>query len=208
MGEWDETPRTDDEPTRRMPETPSHDDAPTQSLGAAGLPDDTRPQPAVEAPPQQPPYIPDSEDDGRWNAPDARSGTDGWRGRGGDPRGRNPFAIVAAILAVALVAVIAFQVGSCSAAGQAAPSPSTGEPAQAAPTSPSAKSESPETDDPGDSADNSADNAGDETLGALAGDALDKLGSIDVGEAKTQLSEGAKNLAGSAASLLDRFANS
>lgn len=201
MGEWDETPRTDDEPTRRMPGAEPRGDASTQPLSAAGSREDTRPQPVVEAPPQQPPYIPGSGDGGRQGTSEDWGAIEEWGGHGGNPRGRNPFAILAAILAVALVAVIAFQVGSCSASGQTTPQPSTDAAAQPAPASPSAKSESPETDDSGDS-------AGDETLGALAGDALDKLGSIDVGEAKTQLSEGAKNLAGSAASLLDRFANS
>lgn len=180
----------------------------TEPLAAQPADDGTtQRRPYVASPPQQPPYIPGSDDGDR-----APASADPWAAsrhpasRHPAPR-RNPFAWVAAVLAVILAIVIAFQVGSCTATSQAA-SRAASSPTAVEPPSPEAATTAPETGE-------SADSSGGETLGSLVGDALDKLGSIDLGDvrsqlgdAASQLSEGAKNAAGSAADLLNRLANS
>lgn len=180
----------------------------TEPLAAQPADDGTtQRRPFVASPPQQPPYIPGSDDGDR-----APASADPWAAsrhpasRHPAPR-RNPFAWVAAVLAVILVIVIAFQAGSCTATSQAA-SRAASSPTAVEPSSPEAATTAPETGE-------STDSSGGETLGSLVGDALDKLGSIDLGDvrsqlgdAASQLSEGAKNAAGSAADLLNRLANS
>lgn len=213
MEDRDEHARGDAAPTRRVDAGVTEPIGGWQPSGEPGQ--DTEPlaeqpaddgttqrRPYVASPPQQPPYIPGSDDGDR-----APVSAGPWAASRHPVPRRNPFAWVAAVLAVILAIVIAFQVGSCTATDQAA-SKAAGSPSAEEPASPKATAAEPRTDDaPAPS--------GDDTLGSLVGDALDKLGSIDLGDmrsklgdAASQLSEGAKNAAGSAADLLDRLANS
>lgn len=212
MEDRDAYARGDAEPTRRIDAgvtepvggwQPSGEPGQDTEPLAAQPADDgtTQRRPFVASPPQQPPYIPGSDDGDR-----APASADTWAAsRHPTPR-RNPFAWVAAVLAVILAIVIAFQVGSCTATNRAA-SRAASSPTAVEPSSPEATTTAPETGE-------SADSSGGETLGSLVGDALDKLGSIDLGDARSQLGdaasqlgEGARNAAGAAADLLDRIAN-
>lgn len=213
MEDWDEYARGGAAPTRRVDAgvtepiggwRPSGEPGQDTEPLAAQPADDgtTQRRPYVASPPQQPPYIPGSDDGDR-----APASADPWAASRHPAPRRNPFAWVAAVLAVILAIVIAFQVGSCTATSQAA-SRAASSPTAVEPSSPEAATTAPETGE-------SADSSGGETLGSLVGDALDKLGSIDLGDvrsqlgdAASQLSEGAKNAAGSAADLLNRLANS
>lgn len=214
MEDRDEYARGDAEPTRRIDAGVTEPVGGWQPSGEPGQdtePFAARPQadgatrrhPYVESPPQQPPYIPGSGTERRSPSP-----ASGWEGGPRPSADRNPFAIIAAVLAIALAIVIAFQVGSCTASGQAASKAADASAAQE-PTSPKAATSSSdaETSEPSGS-------SGGETLGSLVGDALDKLGSIDLGDARSQLGdaasqlgEGVRNAAGAAADLLDRIAN-
>ena len=213
MEDRDAYARGDAEPTRRIDAgvtepvggwQPSGEPGQDAEPLAAQPADDgtTQRRPFVASPPQQPPYIPGSDDGDR-----APASADTWAAsRHPTPR-RNPFAWVAAVLAVILAIVIAFQVGSCTATNRAA-SRAASSPTAVEPSSPEATTTAPETGE-------SADSSGGETLGSRAGDALDKHGTIDLGDvrsqlgdAASQLSEGAKNAAGSATDLLNRLANS
>lgn len=212
MEDRDEYARGDAEPTRRVDAgviepidgwQPSGEPGQDTEPLAAQPADDgtTQRRPYVASPPQQPPYIPGSDDGDR-----APASADPWAASQHPAPRRNPFAWVSAVLAVILAIVIAFQVGSCTATNRVA-SRAASSPTAVEPSSPEAATTAPETGE-------SADSSGGETLGSLAGDALDKLGSIDLGDARSQLGdaasqlgEGARNAAGAAADLLDRIAN-
>ena len=211
MEDRDEYARGDAEPTRRVDagviepidgRQPSGEPGQDTEPLAAQPADDgtTQRRPYVASPPQQPPYIPGSDDGDR-----APASADPWAASQHPAPRRNPFAWVSAVLAVILAIVIAFQVGSCTATNRAA-SRAVSSPTAVEPSSPEAATTAPETGE-------SADSSGGETLGSLAGDALDKLGSIDLGDVRSQLgdtasqlSEGDKNAAGFAAELLNRLA--
>ena len=134
------------------------------------------------------------------------------------PQGRNPYKALSAVLALALVAVVAFSVGGCVAgaegvrAGRAEERQPAGERTFGSGAETSSATETPDAaETPG--ADGEKD-AQDETLGSLAHDLADKLGSIKLDDVKQKLSDAAdkvgeasKDLASDAADLLDAYAN-
>lgn len=197
-----------------------------------GEPDRTvrMPRPS-EAPEREPEGVGPVTFAGRGYAPGDGYGTDDALGSVGGPgaggsngtsrRGaRNPYKALSVVLGLLLVAVVAFMVGGYVGGSAAPTAPTTpvaphDEDSSSSPSGPLVGHSAEDKDETGGSAGDESGDSGDDTLGSLAQDLADKIGSVDVDDVTQKLSEGAdkltelsKDLASGASDLLDQYANS